>query len=169
MYSIEKQSIKCLYFFCLSCCEILYICDMENSNTPVTYNIEEDFDVIRKKKIEHHISRLAFHKQQLEKLGVLSGGLINTPSVKTDAATSYDKSWWWEENIVRLSDTKLGGKEFSNSDLIKAENVPNLSDQAYKKKVVYAVSIALRNLINKGELEKRKKRGIKGYLYTTTL
>jgi len=138
-------------------------------NTVLQVNLDDDLDTIHIAKLKHHEEQIKYHQGQYKKLlEVLKGkhnGLPTTISSENGSEADYDKSWYWEKRIPQLIAKSFEGKEFKNSDLVYADNVPGLDDIDYRKKVRFAVSIALKSLVEKETLTYREKSGIKGYLY----
>jgi hypothetical protein len=140
----------------------------QNSNN---IDLNDDLPTIVEKKIKFHEAQLAFHQAKLDEMLKYripaNGSYVSSGETKDKARVkqSFDKSWWWEKQIPELVNSIFANKEFKNSDLMAAGNVPGLQDENFKKEVRYAISVALKAWVTKGFLAYRKEDGVKGYFY----
>ena len=142
-------------------------------STNSSINIEEDIPVILGKKIEYHQNLANFHLAEVKKLEKMMIEFADTPLSNPhnnripskEELENWKRPWWWKERILKLVKEHYADKEFVNADILSVSNIPNLDDEDLKKNVRYAVSVALRELVDKHLIKSRKEQGLKGYKY----
>lgn len=120
------------------------------------------------KEYLYHRQQADFHKERVKYIEGVLGGLPEKNTSLADLSEGDDKyirPWYWKRIAVPLIARVFGNGEFRTSDLMEAGAPPELEDPALRKKYIYAVSVALSELVEEGIVVAQRKDGVKGYMY----